>query len=370
MMYREQFSTWCLMCSCDGLPLAAQQKMRLFKAMEWYAAQALAFNTRRNYCSHAHAFVAYCVTWGFWPLLPVTDAVLAQYLIYASDSAKPQSLRVYLSGIRTFSLDNGFEWPHITSLERRLTYKTYCGLKHKHGAPAEPKLALTLEHLVQFYNVIQQQPAERQGSWRAWWAAALVAFFLMLRKDNVTMQKADAFNNGSHLCLGDFYPKGGKWTDPPGTITSVTVIIRQSKTNQSGERLHVVALPCIRNSILCPVEALRRLFLGMGHQHPRAPAFQKVGQGMAAPLVHKEFVDMLHGLLVKIGLEPTSFSGHSFRRGGATLAFKITQDHSLIMYQGDWASAAYLGYKQHDSESILQLPQLFALHVSEQTRRG
>jgi hypothetical protein len=91
---------------------------------------------------------------------------------------------------------------------------------------------------------------------------------------------------------------------------------------------------------------------------------------MAAPLVHKEFVDMLHGLLVKIGLEPTSFSGHSFRRGGATLAFKITQDHSLIMYQGDWASAAYLGYKQHDSESILQLPQLFAIHVSEQTRRG
>jgi hypothetical protein len=67
------------------------------------------------------------------------------------------------------------DWPHITSLERRLTYKTYCGLKHKHGAPAEPELALTLEHLVQFYNVIKQQPAERQGSWRAnggllrWW---------------------------------------------------------------------------------------------------------------------------------------------------------------------------------------------------------
>ena len=132
----------------------------------------------------------------------------------------------------------------------------------------------------------------------------------------------------------------------------------------------MVALPCIKNSTLCPVEALRRLFMGMGQQHPRAPAFQKVGQGMAAPLVHKVFVDMLHGLLIKIGLEPTSYSGHSFRRGGATLAFKITQDHSLIMYQGDWASAAYLEYKQHDSESILQLPQLFAIHVSEQIRRG
>jgi hypothetical protein len=65
--------------------------------------------------------------------------------------------------------------------------------------------------------------------WRAWLVAALVAFLLMLRKDNVTMQKADSFNNGSHLCVGDFYPKGGKWTDPPGTITSVTVIIRQPK---------------------------------------------------------------------------------------------------------------------------------------------
>jgi hypothetical protein len=98
--------------------------------------------------------------------------------------------------------------------------------------------------------VNQQQPAKRQGSWRAWWVAALVAFFMMLRKDNVTVQKADSFNNGSHLCVGDFYPKNGKGTDPPGTITYVTVIIRQSKTNQSKERLHVVALPCIKNSIL------------------------------------------------------------------------------------------------------------------------
>jgi hypothetical protein len=32
-----------------------------------------------------------------------------------------------------------------------------------------------------------------------WWAVALVAFFLMLRKDNVTVQKADSFNNGAHL---------------------------------------------------------------------------------------------------------------------------------------------------------------------------
>jgi hypothetical protein len=53
---------------------------------------------------------------------------------------------------------------------------------------------------------------------------------MMLRKDNVTVQKADSFNNGSHLCVGDFYPKNGKGTDPPGTITYVTVIIRQSKT--------------------------------------------------------------------------------------------------------------------------------------------
>jgi hypothetical protein len=153
----------------------------------------------------------------------------------------------------------------------------------------------------------------------------------------VFFQKADSFNTGSHLCVRDFYPKSGKWTDPPGTVTSVTVSIRQSKTNQNRERLHVVALPAIKNNVLCPVEALRRLFMGMGQQHPKAPAFPKVGQGMTAPLVHKEFVDMLHGLLMKIGLEPSMYSGHSVRRGGATPAFKITKDHSLIMYQGDWA---------------------------------
>jgi hypothetical protein len=30
------------------------------------------------------------------------------------------------------------------------------------------------------------------------------------------VQKADSFNNGAHLCVGDFYPKNGKWTDATG----------------------------------------------------------------------------------------------------------------------------------------------------------
>jgi hypothetical protein len=133
--------------------------------------------------------------------------------IYGSDKAAIAAY-IYLSGIRTFNMDKGFDLPHITSLERRLTYKTYCGLKHNHGAPAQPNLAITLEHLVQFYNMIQQQPAEGQGLWRCWWAAALVAFVLMLRKDNVTVQRDDSFNNGSHMCVGNLYPKGEKWKTP------------------------------------------------------------------------------------------------------------------------------------------------------------
>jgi hypothetical protein len=97
-----------------------------------------------------------------------------------------------------------------------------------------------------------------------WWAAAcLVAFFLMLHKDNVTMAKLDALHNGKGLRRGDLEPVGGTRDDPPSTITHVLVTLRYSKTNQCGVRVHTVTLmpvlgPDGPHAVLCPVEALTR----------------------------------------------------------------------------------------------------------------
>ena len=61
----------------------------------------------------------------------------------------------------------------------------------------------------------------------------------------------------------------------------------------------------------------------------------------------------LRNTLLKAGINEDDYSGHSFRRGGATFAMKSGVPFSLIKCQGDWASNAYERYLEttlHDRQ--------------------
>jgi len=86
------------------------------------------------------------------------------------------------------------------------------------------------------------------------------------------------------------------------------------------------------------------------------------------PLSHSAFVTKLKSLARKIGKDPDVFSNHSFRRGGATSAFSVTNNHNLIKYVGDWLSDSYLMYNGMDSKQVKLLPTLMAAKVMTQTK--
>ena len=52
----------------------------------------------------------------------------------------------------------------------------------------------------------------------------------------------------------------------------------------------------------------------------------------------------LKALLNAIGLDPEKWSGHSFRRGGASLLFRLGVDPLTIQACGDWSSDTFLRY--------------------------
>jgi integrase len=64
------------------------------------------------------------------------------------------------------------------------------------------------------------------------------------------------------------------------------------------------------------------------------------------PLTHSKFVNRIKQLLEAIGVNEKFYSGHSFRRGGATWAHSIGISDALIMLMGDWHSNAYQLYIQ------------------------
>ena len=62
--------------------------------------------------------------------------------------------------------------------------------------------------------------------------------------------------------------------------------------------------------------------------------------------------------LHELGSRPLNYSGHSFRRGGATFAFHGGAPVELISLQGDWSSETVLLYIAQSLESRLSVAHL------------
>ena len=115
-------------------------------------------------------------------------------------------------------------------------------------------------------------------------------------------------------------------------------------------------MAAVPGSPLCPVAALRRVLAGPG-LGPEGPLFcTQDAKGKLKPLTHSVFVSTFRRLAQRAGLHPEAYSGHSFRRGGATTAFRLQVRDSLIQAHGDWASECYKLYCDLNESQRLILP--------------
>ena len=115
-----------------------------------------------------------------------------------------------------------------------------------------------------------------------------------------------------------------------------------SKTNQFMNRDSVI--PLIRNNTraLDPVYHLKLLFSTVIADDK--PAFSYIEKGTLKCITYDIFTKRLKALLNLAGYSPDLYSGHSMRRGGATLLFQLNCDPLVIQAMGDWASDQYLKY--------------------------
>ena len=81
-------------------------------------------------------------------------------------------------------------------------------------------------------------------------------------------------------------------------------------------------------------------------------------------MTHGVFVKAFKRLVKMSGLDWTKFSGHSFRRGGATYCFNLGVSPELIKLLGDWKSDAYLLYDQTTDQRRLELPRAMAQAIT------
>ena len=141
------------------------------------------------------------------------------------------------------------------------------------------------------------------------------------------------FSRNKHLSRSDFH----------FTTWGLIVSVKWSKVLQFRERTLLIPLVSIPSHALCPVQALRKFF-EMCPAPASSPAFVIPTATGLRSLSYSSFTKHLKVLLRLAAFSPNNYSGHSFRRGGATYASSLGISHELIQLQGDWASTAYLEY--------------------------
>lgn len=260
---------------------------------------------------------------------PITVYNLCLYIQFLSCSlSSPQSIRNYVSGLKTIHLLCNVPFPDTSNMFVKLTFKGIDKrLQHvpRRASPMTPHILAQLYELMDF-SVIEHI---------VMWCLFLFLFFLFSRKSQFMCQNLSDPHRVKVVKRGHIYVHEG----------SLCVKFVWTKTRQSGGDPLVVPLAPIPGSKLCPVSA----YINMIKSVPASclsPAFilpSSTGLG-PHPVLYDRFHIVLREFVSVLGLDPRNYSSHSFRRGGASFAFSVGVPGELIQRHGDWRSDAYKLY--------------------------
>ncbi|CAG2211241.1 unnamed protein product [Mytilus edulis] len=275
-------------------------------------------------------------------VVPLSRENLARYIAHLSRRLKYNSLCNYLSIIRILHLEAGYSSP----IDTHLVSNVLKGARRVLGDVNTAKLPITPKILFKIFAIISFNDTKDV----AFWAACLVAFFSFFRKSNLLTPSVNDFDPDRHLSRHNvFFREDG-----------VLLRISKSKTIQFAERCLDIPLPAIKKLPLCPSQALLLNFKMVPAVQTPSPAFLYQNGEDTIPLTYAVFLARLKTVLSIIGFDASLYSGHSFRRGGATFAFQCGVPGELIQSQGDWKSDAYKGYLDPSPSYRLHVMKTFA----------
>jgi hypothetical protein len=283
---------------------------------------ALRPNTKRTYSSAQNRFLRFCLLYDFEPC-PVTEDVLLYYISYLfKDHLKGSTIRVYISAIRNLHVSNGVSFIGYT-----------------------PKIAMALKGA----NVLSDPPSRKEpitfsilsalipllsGRCDAIMMEAVfsLAFFGCLRCGEFCVTDSAPFDPSVHPCIGDVLLL-------PVKEKMFSLLLKVSKTDafNAGVKVYVGC----SGAAICAYCSMKRYLASRGHLEISQPLFVDPNGNV---LRRRYFVSTVKLLLSFLSLDPSRFSGHSFRAGAATSGAQIGMDNWEIKMLGRWSSEAYNVY--------------------------
>ena len=185
---------------------------------------------------------------------------------------------------------------------------------------------------------------------RALWCSYLLSFYGLLRKSSA-VPKSTSFDVNKVLLRRNIS------VDVENNM--VYLYLGHGKTNNFCTRDVMIPIPGNSDPALDPVRHLHALFT-MVNAPPDSPAFT-FAEGQYVK--YTSFTSRLKILLKKAGYDPALYSGHSFRRGGATFLHSCGGTALMIQASGDWSSQCFTRYLYLSEADRLHSQSLMAREI-------
>ena len=306
-------------------------------------------NTKRSYRTHRKTYLQFCELLST-PPAPATTSFLCLYVAYLARFLLPQSVCLYLNYVGLLHRELGMTNP---LLDDWVVSSVLRGLRRIRGVPPKPRLPLTIPLLFAIRGRLNLNCSKHAS----FWAICLVAFFGLFRKAHLLPTSGSDFHPGRMFTRSDF-------TVRPDAIF---ILVRWSKTIQMGQRTVTIPLVAAPGSPLCPVAAVSHAFSLCPGLAPSSQAFMwrdsAAIQNVA--FTYKAFMTIMKQLLCDVGVDPSLYGTHSFRRGGATFALEAGVPLDTISLLGDWKSDAMYLYLHLPLSQRLTAQQTITSYLQE-----
>jgi hypothetical protein len=300
------------------------------KAYAYYS-NGISTSTHRTYASGVKNFLFFCQQQSVCLISPmvVTESLLCLWISWLAGHISSNTIRIYLYGVRDWMLAYGVtcSLPSMIILKR-----TFIGIRRTHIGNTSRliRLPITIPILRSMFLYLDLNIHDD----RVVWCAMCLAVSIMLRAGEFTSSTTNGHMYTPMLKAHLYFNESVR--------SHYYIMLAKSKTDKYGVG---IKLPVFATyDITCPYTAMWRLMSCYpAHLRNTAPLFTMSNNN---PLTKYVFMSRVSQLLNKAGYNSKLFSGHSFRKGGATsMALMGVADH-IIQYIGRWRSNAYKLYIQ------------------------
>ena len=293
--------------------------------------------------------MSYLRSWFFFALyfsicpLPASEDALCWFMELMAVTSGYEHCKNTLGGVKYAHAALGLPFPSSSfSLDT-----TMQGLKRRLARTPFQVLPIDPTVLKLMYSRINIRKKEDL----ALWCSFLVAFFCLFRKAN-TVPKSSEFDVSKILTRENIGVDSEK--------KIIYIYCGFSKTNQYRKKDMCIPIPS-NNDPCLDLYRHMTLLLETVSAPPDAPAFT-YGQGKY--ISYTQFTNKLKLLLKDAGLNPDLFSGHSFRRGGASFLFSVGATQLMVQVLGGWSSLVYTRYLFMSEQDRLEAQDLMVQAIN------